>query len=235
MINLRVYEVTESDGKPSKKVDVYNSDGSVKYSTYVHRDNSGNEYFYAKNPKRKFGTFNGYVKDAIDCIRAGDGDVLQVTHLFGTSEHVLCFINRNIGEAYRAKTIEGFKDAVFKYAIRYGDPSSMNGQSLMSTDYQYFFNTFNDLMKFDTEDEAQKCIDDITKVVLDWAKKYKSSSTEAEQSKIIDEFEEKYDPNKVLNAYMRAFFFATEDDFIERDMQSFFKVVQTIDQKKENK
>lgn len=87
----------------------------------------GKEYFHIDNPYgskyvksdlvRKL--FSGRIKDAVEAIRNGYGDLILTNSFFGIrSEDVIRFVDREVGERVRAEVIKGFKDAKFITILR---------------------------------------------------------------------------------------------------------------------
>lgn len=144
------YEIYEKDGARR----VLFEDGT---DYFIHTDENGKEYFSVPNmlnnpndgdPFSKL--FNGRIKDAIDTIKCGDADAVLVRTLFGKTEDAVRFVDRNHGEYVRSMTIEGYKDSVFGYALKYNQLNSFNGGSFVSKDKKTNGNAF-----FETLEEAE--------------------------------------------------------------------------------
>ena len=56
------------------------------------------------------------VKDMVDTVRNGDGDCILTTNVLFRFDYVVYFINREIGDVYRKKFLDGWKDTKFAYA-----------------------------------------------------------------------------------------------------------------------
>lgn len=89
----------------------------LRNQEYIYVNNSRGSSFEPVGLFRK--SFSHRPKDAVEAIRAGEGDFIEMTNLFGNrSEHVIRLLNREIGERARAETIKGFEDAEFIIALR---------------------------------------------------------------------------------------------------------------------
>lgn len=128
MMNYEVRSYLE-EGKIVRKVRF--EDGKLRP---IQKDEQYGDFFYVKNPNTKFGLFGRRIKDAYDCIVNGDGDVISVTNLFGSSIHVMRFLDRSVGEELRQKTIDGYKDTKFAYCLEAGNKNSMSGYHLLDYD-----------------------------------------------------------------------------------------------------
>lgn len=72
---------------------------SDKYGKYFEVDNDLNP---DGRPLLKY-SFTGRIKDAVETIRNGNGDVISTYNLFGEHVSVQYFIDRTIGDELRAK------------------------------------------------------------------------------------------------------------------------------------
>jgi hypothetical protein len=158
------YEIYISNDEKRKGKRVLFEDGT---DYCVQKDEEGHEYFPVPNFKMKdvFKSFTGRIKDAIEAIRKGEGDVLSVTNLFGKSEHVYYFIDRAYGEELRKKTIEGFKNTEFGYSLKFGFLDSFSGSRFIAKDNTILsaFDNQNDYVYFSTEKEAEEYKEKILK------------------------------------------------------------------------
>lgn len=57
-------------------------------------------------------------------IKLGNGDCIKNTDMLIASDSVLYFLDRKIGEEYRKKFINGWKDTKFGWAIEVGNKNS---------------------------------------------------------------------------------------------------------------
>lgn len=63
--------------------------------------------------------FTNFPKDMIDAIKAGEGDAIFSRDLFGPSYSIARFLNRTFGEELRQKTLDGWKNTKFGWAIMF--------------------------------------------------------------------------------------------------------------------
>lgn len=155
------------------------TENNIKYAVLengtryvVHTNKSGNEYICVDNPNDKDGLFNGRIKDAVDVINAGGGDVVEIGKLFGsTIIDVLYFLDRTVGNELRSKSIEGWKDAEFKWIVTCGSKKSQFGYMPITSEFSYVmpYSNAEQPMLFDTEDDAKIFI---TNVLIEKVKGY---------------------------------------------------------------
>lgn len=113
------------------------ADGSRKKP--IQNDETYGKFFTVDNELNPNGhpllrrSFTGRIKDAVETIRNGNGDCLKVTSMFGKHESVCYFLDRKVGEELRQKSIEGWKDTKFGYAITAGSKESFSGYSLLNS------------------------------------------------------------------------------------------------------
>jgi hypothetical protein len=143
----------------------------------INQDKNGYEYFSIINTKEdnKLGLFSGRIKDAVECIREGEGDCLEVINLFGKSEHVIRFLDRKYGENLRQQSIEGWKDTEFGYSLKFGYKNSFNGSYFIKNDktiLSLWCDNPNEYIYFKTKDEAVKYKNDIINEANRFADKY---------------------------------------------------------------
>lgn len=181
------------------------ADGSRK--KMILTDILGNQYFEVDN---EFNTdsnsclrfsFSGRISDAIDTIKAGNGDCIAATRLFGRHEEVLYYLNRKIGEEYRKQTIEGWKDAKFGWTIEYGNKNSFSGYAVLNTqmDNANVFAPDRPPMIFETEEEAKRYMKELIEKAKCYAKelanKLMTDTDEDMQSKMIEQTLEEIEAN----------------------------------------
>lgn len=164
------------------------ADGSRK--SKIETDKNGNKYFSVDNElnvkaqksenamdRALARSFTGRIKDAIDTIKMGNGDAIMQSTLFGTHESVCYFLDREIGEEFRKKTIEGFKDSIFGWSVKFGSKNSFSPYSFITAKAN-LIPIFSDgvakedltPVKFDTEEEAEKWMQDNVQKAHDKAK-----------------------------------------------------------------
>lgn len=156
------------------------------------KDLNGAEYFYVPNyynankDEKVFYkySFNRRIYDAIRVVMDGNGDAISFT---GQNIHVQYYLDRSVGDEYRKRTIEGFKNCTLKYEVVYEDNGNYvhineDNTPRLFTDND---NMYKQILKFDTIEEAQKYLDNIFKIAYDTAT-------------IIFDFQ-KENPNRDLN------------------------------------
>ena len=194
------------------------------YETHVLKDPlHGYEYFYVHNQSYTTGLFIGRIKDAVECIRNGEGDAIINTY-FG-EQKVIRLIDRSLGERLRKNTNRLYKNATFAYTVVYGT----NTDSYISDKMLQFDDKYDtDILKFKTKDEAQAFVKDFTELIKEWSELWKSKQTRKEQRKVIGDFKKLYSPNKQDNLYVTALLCniasLTKDGWINS-----FRVIQIID------
>lgn len=112
-----------SDGSRKKKIR-----NDEQYGKYFEVDNELND---EEDNLLRY-SFRGRIKDAVDMIKSGKGDCIRSVQLFGRRDSVLYFLDRSIGEELRKKSIEGWKDTKFGWAIECGFNSSFSGYSMIN-------------------------------------------------------------------------------------------------------
>lgn len=171
----------------------------------IQKDKHGHRFFYVPNllnaPSRSRVNqlFGGRIKDAVETIRNGNGDVLQVSNFLATEE-VLYFLDREYGEMMREKFLKGWQNAVFAYAIKY------RGYRELDIDDNYHFPA-TPTKYFESEKEAQDYLDQLIQVAKKDAKLYNSLSedeqrcffnenfSDAREALLIWQFEKEENPN----------------------------------------
>ena len=195
MKEFRVAKCLSDDGKRIRKHAIF-KDGSRKKP--IHEDEDGREYFevdnwidsdpeliefnyYSRMVDKMRLTFSGRISDAVESIRRGYGDVICVKNLpFGIrTEKVLYFLDREYGENLRQKSLEGWKDTIFKYSLYY------NGNLVDKTTLKYVYDCDVSDIYFDSikevinlvnriiDDTYAKCMYFIGKTYLNMDEHYK--------------------------------------------------------------
>lgn len=195
MKEFRVAKCLSDDGKRIRKHAIF-KDGSRKKP--IHEDEEGREYFevdnwidsdpeliefnyYSRMADKMRLTFSGRISDAVESIRRGYGDVICVKNLpFGIrTEKVLYFLDREYGENLRQKSLEGWKDTIFKYSLYY------NGNLVDKTTLKYAYDCNVSDIYFDSikevinlvnriiDDTYAKCMYFIGKTYLNMDEDYK--------------------------------------------------------------
>lgn len=168
------------NGRIIKSVYVDFENGHTKVYNISH-DKDGYEYITLDNPfDKEFGLFTDHIKDAIDCIRNGYGDVVSISNFLWIvdSMSVLYYLDRTIGDEYRAKTIDGFKDAKYAFSIKaYLKYRMFSGQVISNTGKfldNYYIDSFEDANSLLDKFNALKNLS--TEEILDYY--YKSDKSD---------------------------------------------------------
>ena len=77
-------------------------------------------------------SYSGRIKDAVEMIRNGNGDCISSMKYVGRIDNVLYFLDRQIGEELRQKSLEGWKDTKFGWVIECGNKNSFSGYSMLN-------------------------------------------------------------------------------------------------------
>lgn len=163
------------DNKGVERIFVYDEMGNQIDTSIIKTDDNGKEYYYISNPHDELGLFTDKPKDAIECIRNGLGDALQRTNILNMKhEKVLRFIDREYGEELRQKTIEGWKDAKFAYAVKFMYMNSFHPGHLISKDKAIYMTDNKDVLTFETESDALAFIDEVNTKAEEYHKEYLS-------------------------------------------------------------
>lgn len=160
-----------------EKIAIYDDNNNQIDCAIIQTDNNGREYYYPNNTHDNLGLFTGRIKDAVECIRNDFGDAIQQSHLFGfTMDHVVRYIDREYGESIRQQSIEGWKDTVFAYGVKFSFINSFSDGSLVMKDETlmnpYSGDLYSDILRFDTEKEAQKFIDKVNEKAEEYSEEY---------------------------------------------------------------
>lgn len=183
------------DGKVNEYV-IF-ADGSRKklvqndeqYGKYFEVDNELNTTL--KSPLRY--VFSGRIKDAVDMIKAGNGDCIKSSQSIVKHDKVLYFINRTIGEELRQKSLDGWKDTKFGWAIEYGNKNSFSGYTMLNKKMSGIsvFDEDHTPMTFDTEDAAKQYVHALIEKAKYYARQLENRLTHVEEEKerdnIVDE------------------------------------------------
>lgn len=138
-----------SDGSRKKIIKI-----DDKYGKYFEVDNELNTDL--KSCLRF--SYSGRIKDAIEMIRNGNGDCLLSTKNIVKIDKVLYFLDRQIGEELRQKSLEGWKNTRFGWAIECGNKNSFFGYSMINQKNERIsvFDKDRSPMVFDTKESADE-------------------------------------------------------------------------------
>lgn len=140
------------------KIAIYDRLGNIKDISTIKTDKNGYEYYEVDNPFDKYGLFTDKIKDAILCIRNGYADCIVKSN-FLNMLILRKYINKNYGKTLRDKTIEGFKNTKFAYAIKvtWYNSFTNDGIYLSNDNNNLLFNYDKDkIMTFNNIEDAKK-------------------------------------------------------------------------------
>lgn len=170
------------------KIVVYDNNGKMIDCKPIEKDDKGHEYYYPDNPHGLFGLFSGCIKDAIESIKDGKGDVIAMkTNSFSPSSvRVIRYIDREYGEYLRQQSIEGWKDTKFGYAVYFGWLNSFGSYVLCKDNTPFLYGNPEKILTFDKKEDADKYISDIEKTAKKYYDEYKSlDSSDSASHKIF--------------------------------------------------
>lgn len=211
------------------KVVVYDDNGNKISCNTIHKTESGEEYYYPTNtnPGAVLGLFSGRIKDAVECIRDGYGDVISVGGWFKTVS-VIRYLNREYGESLREKSIEGWKNAEFEYAIKFSFINSFSGGYTVDKNGKGTYDN-KDILTFPTEELANEHISKLVNLANDYYTKYCNISGDEDA---IDELltnmkNDGYDASTVLF----DMFYGMEQSGIDAEKKYIIQPIQVLSQK----
>lgn len=163
----------------------------------VQTNNKGEDFVYINNPNDADGLFTGRIGEAVDAVRQGEGDAVEVSTLFGcTIILVVYFLDRTVGAAYRAQSLEGWKDSVFKWIVTYGKKVAQSAYAPIDSKYDFVLRGFKkggEPAVFDTKEDAERFYNALVDTVKVQVDKYQ------EEVKALDTAESR---NVILQKYM---------------------------------
>ena len=181
-VGIREYAIF-ADG--SRRKLIQNDD---QYGKYFVVDNELNTE--CKNMSRF--SFSGRIKDAVNSVMNGNGDCIRVDNLLGAHVQVVYFIDRNIGDELREKSIEGWKNTKFGWSIECGYKNTFSGYTMLDKKLKrqsVFDNDFSPIT-FKNKDEATQYIEDVIERARYYAKrianKLSAVTNESDRFNIID-------------------------------------------------
>lgn len=134
-------------------------------------------------------SFSGRIKDAVDMIKAGNGDCIRSSGLFGRCDSVIYFLDRTIGEELRQKSLDEWKDIKFGWAIECGTNNSLSGHFMCNKKLEriYELDKTADPLIFDTEEDAKKYANDLIEKAKYYAKRLANRIDNIEEENKRDE------------------------------------------------
>lgn len=163
-----------------KNVEFVNDEHGNAYRVFESKKYNNEKYIDVRNrlntdDKQPFNElFSGRIKDAIETIKNGDGDVIQVTSFFKNKMiNVIHFLNREFGEEIREKSLDGWKDAKFGWIITFGSKCSTMGAHPVTEKNEIHVSSDNDAPKvFDTMGDAKAYMTSLLDTAKTYAEKY---------------------------------------------------------------
>lgn len=157
------------NGKIIRKMVTYDDDGEQLSCTPIIDDAScpvNKRHYTVKNQFHKFGLFTDLPKDAYDHVKYGAGDAIVISVVLGSPVcKVIRYVDREFGEETRKKTIEGWKNTNFKWAMRFYWENSTNTGFIICKDKsrEDLIGVFKDRdditpVAFNTEEEVEYAI-----------------------------------------------------------------------------
>ena len=97
-------------------------------------------------------SYSGRIRDAVEMIR--NGDCISSMKFIGRIDKVLYFLDRKTGEELRRKSLEGWKDTKFGWAIECGNKNSFLEYSMLNKKNERIsvFDKDRNPMIFDTKE-----------------------------------------------------------------------------------
>lgn len=138
-------------------------------------------------------SYSGRIRDAVEMIRNGNGDCISSMKFIGRIDKVLYFLDRTIGEELRQKSLDGWKDTKFGWAIECRNKNSFSGYSMLNKKMERIsmFDEERKPMTFDTEEAAKQYAEYLIERAKYYAKRLANKlvnvSEEEERNRIIDE------------------------------------------------
>ena len=157
-----------------------------KYGKYFEVDNELNTD--CKSSLRF--SYSGRIRDAVEMIR--NGDCISSMKFIGRIDKVLYFLDRKTGEELRRKSLEGWKDTKFGWAIECGNKNSFLEYSMLNKKNERIsvFDKDRNPMIFDTKESADEYVEYLIERSKYYAKRLVNNlcgiTDEKERDKIID-------------------------------------------------
>lgn len=195
-IKMKEFRVAKCLGNDGVQEYAIFADGSRKKRIYI--DEQYGKYFEVDNELNtdcktclKY-SFSGRIKDAIDTIKSGNGDCIKQINFFGKHGKVLYFIDRKVGEELRQKSLEGWKDTKFAWAVECGNKNSFSGYAPINLKGERIsmFDEERTVKTFDTKDKAEEYVKGLLEKAAFYAKRLANRYHEAEEDEkenVIDQ------------------------------------------------
>ncbi len=168
----------------------------------IETDSDNNEYFTLPNiytTDRKF-SFSDHIKDAITAVKEGFADVVTSYNLFNAEIiQARYYLDREIGNNYRNKTLMGWDNTKFGNVILYNNRKIDNTGMIIS-----MFDSDIKPMYFDSVENATTQINKYIDEANTYVKNYIENPTD--HNRIYTELEEKYPNNFDFHIVAELFF-----------------------------
>lgn len=121
---------------------------------------------------------------------------LTQINLFGKHDKVLYFIDRKVGEELRQKSLEGWKDTKFAWAVECGNKNSFSGYAPINLKGERIsmFDEERTVKTFDTKDKAEEYVKGLLEKAAYYAKRLAEDYANAQ---------EKEERNNAINKTIR--------------------------------
>lgn len=127
MFDYKIYTSTKGE----KRVRFDNGEDYV-----IEKTDDGRECYAVPNPyaKGELKLFVNRIGDAVNAVKEGYGDEIRISSLFGGSESVLRYVDRDFGERMRKNSIAFYSDSSFLWGIKLGNKNSFESSFLLEDD-----------------------------------------------------------------------------------------------------
>lgn len=184
---MKYSEIFIKDG-----IEYVTDENGHEYKVFTSKDYNDEKYIELDNqlntedeePFNK--TFTGRIKDAVETIRNGDGDVISVNQFLGIKTiDVIHFLNREFGEEIKKKSLDGWKDAKFGWIITFGSKSSTMGAHPLTekNEVHVIFDKIAPKV-FDTMEDAKTHMTSLLDTAKTYAKKYSDMAVDKNAGEI---------------------------------------------------
>lgn len=218
MKEFRIAKCVDKNGKGIHEYAIF-ADGSRKKRIYI--DNEYGKYFEVDNELNTEEEtilrycFSGRIKDAVSMIKNGDGDCIRSTNSLGRHNSLLYFLDRKIGEKFRQKSLEGWKNTKFGWIIKTGYKNSFYPYEPLNVKDETIslFDDDKTPMYFKHRDEAYKHVKILIDKAWEYAKQlqkdcHEKANNEQDKDKIIGDW-----INKIRNEtseFSIVFYYASD-------------------------
>lgn len=229
----------DNEGEHGHLIKVLNEDETMHLLKNYGIDTTGEPYFEINNPypsgKTKLGFFFGRHGDALQVVRDGYAHVFSIHKAVFSNEgyaDALYFLNTELGEKLRQATIEGFKNAVFKYTVDLNLNYGFGTCYHLGPNNKAYHSTWcadKKPMMFETEEEAQKVVDEMEAYIKEKVESFKT------KDEFVEYLKERYHErimdfpitDHAIQAEIQLKFRREEND--HRTIAHYFEINQRLD------